>query len=149
MPHWEEPGATYFLRFGLQRPAVVDLTVPEIGRLVVGALKHWDGDRYVLYDYTVMPDHVHAILRPIVDAHSAEQLSRILGPLKGWLARQINALVGRQGPLWQAETYDHIIRDDADYLARAGYIFDNPHTEGLIADPLDWPWWGRGSGATE
>jgi len=152
LPHWEEPGATYFLTFALRRPPVTDLTAPEIGPLVVGALRRFDGERYWLYDYTVMPDHVHVILKPIVrhDARTGRiacpTLSRILGPLKGAVAHQINQLLGRSGPLWQDETYDHILRNPADYQEKAAYIFQNAHTAGLQDDPADWPWWGKGSG---
>ncbi len=146
LPHWEEPGATYYVTFALRRPPPVDLTRPDIGRLIVGALRHFDGRRYVLYDYTVMPDHIHFILRPLGPPGESERLSRITQSLKGWLAYRINRLCARSGPLWQDESYDHILRNDADYQEKAGYILDNPSRRGLIADPTEWPWWGKGSG---
>jgi REP element-mobilizing transposase RayT len=147
LPHWEEPGATYFVRFSLLRPPVVDLTRGDLGAEVVSALKAYDGARYWLYDYVVMPDHVHAILQPIVAEGKTEPLWRIMQNLKSWLARRINALVGRSGPVWLEETYDHIVRDQDDYEGVAAYIFHNPTTAGLIEDPAAWPWWGKGSGA--
>ena len=146
LPHWEEPGATYFLRFGLQQPATVDLTRPEIAQVVIDALHFFDGRRYWLYDYTVMPDHVHAILKPIVREGKTEYLWRIMQNLKSWTARRINRKLGRSGRLWVAETYDHIIRDEADYQRLAEYVLQNPYDKGLIADPTEWPWWGKGSG---
>jgi REP element-mobilizing transposase RayT len=148
LPHWEEPGATYFVTFCLKRGVSVDLTRPEVGRLIVDALRFFDEKRYWLYDYTVMPDHVHAVLKLIVRDGKTEYLWRIMLSVKSWSARRVNALVGRSGPLWQDETYDHIVRDQKDYITRARYIFQNPATEGLIDDPADWPWWGCGSGAT-
>jgi len=146
LPHWEEPGATYFITFALRRPATVDLTQPDIGQLIVEALRHFDGERYLLYDYTVMPDHVHFILRPLGPPGKSERLSRITQSLKGWLAYRINRLCGGSGPLWQDESYDHIIRNEADHQETAGYILDNPSRRGLISDPIEWPWWGKGSG---
>ena len=146
LPHWEEPGAAYFITFALRRPPAVDLTTPRIAPLVVEHLHHFDGERYLLYDYTVMPDHVHVILKPLTDGAKAVSLSRIMHGIKSWLAHRINQLSGRKGPLWQDESYDHIIRDEADYQSRAKYILENPHTDGLIDDPTEWPWWGKGSG---
>ena len=146
LPHWEDPGATYFIRFGVRHPAPMDLTRPDIAKLIVGALHHFDGERYLLFDYTVMPDHVHMILKPIVRGGKTERLWRITRSLKGWLAYRINHVVGRSGPFWQDESYDHIIRDQADYLEKAGYIYENPCRQGLVKDPAAWPWWGKGSG---
>ena len=146
LPHWEEPGATYFVTFTLRRPAAVDLTRPEFGRLILEALHFRDGKAFWLYDYTVMPDHVHAIIKPIVREGRTQALSRIMQSLKSWLTRKINALSGRSGRLWEEETYDHIIRHERDYQELAGYILQNPHDAGLIGDPTEWPWWGKGSG---
>jgi len=145
LPHWEDPGATYFLRFSLRRPPVVDLSTPEYGALVVDALRFLDGTRYYLFDYTVMPDHVHAILKPIPRAGQAERVSRLMENVKRWTANRINERLGRAGAVWQSETYDHILRNHEDYLEKAAYILDNPRRAGLVDDPRDWPWWGKGS----
>ena len=146
LPHWEEPGATYFITPTLRRPAAVDLTRPDLGPIIVGALLFHDEKRYWLYDYTVMPNHAHAILKPIDRDGKCEPLWRITHSLKSWSAQEINRLVGRQGSLWEEETYSRILRDGREYQERAKYILDNPHTAGLIEDPTEWPWWGRGSG---
>ena len=45
LPHWDAPGETYFLTFALRRPPVVDLTEPQIGQMVVDALRFFDGER--------------------------------------------------------------------------------------------------------
>ncbi len=146
LPHWEGPGETYFITFGLLRPPAVDLTDERIGNLVVGALRFFDGKRYLLLDYTVMPDHVHLILKPLVCDGQAETLARITHSLKSWLAHRINDIVGRTGPLWHEETYDRVLRDEEDYREKAAYIFNNSRRKGLVDDPAQWPWWGRGSG---
>ena len=146
LPHWEEPGATYFVTFRRHADAGIDLTARDVAPIIIGALHHFDDDRYWLYDYTVMPDHVHVILKPVVRDGGAELLWRILQSLKAWTARRINETTGRSGPVWQHESYDHIIRNQADYEGKAGYIFQNPCAKGLISDPAEWPWWGRGKG---
>jgi len=144
LPHWEGPGETYFLTFRLMCPDFVDLTQERIGRLVVEAIMFFADVRYELYDYTIMPDHVHLILKPIVHDGKAERLANVTHSLKSWLASRINRIVGRSGQLWQHESYDHIVRDEADYQEKAAYIFDNPKRAGLVNDPAEWPWWGVG-----
>ena len=146
LPHLEEPGATYFLTFNLERPATVDLTRPELARVIIAALHHFDGSRYDLYDFTVMPDHVHLVLKPLVVDGRAERLSRIAHSLKSYTAIHINRLAGRSGALWQEEPYDRIIRNAMDHEEIAQYILDNAHVAGLVEQSTDWPWWGKGSG---
>ena len=101
----------------------------------------------MLYDYTVMPGHLHAILKPIMRDGVTERLGDIVGDMKKWTARQINRVLGRRGRFWRDERYDRMIRNEAEYQEWAKYILENPKAAGLVDDPLNWPWWGKGSGA--
>ena len=144
LPHWEQPGATYFITFRLKDASSVDLTRPDIAPIIAGAVRHFAGVRYQLHDYTVMPDHVHLIIQPEVDDRGAESLGRIVHSLKSWTANQINRRVRRSGALWLDERHDRIVRDEHEYTQTARYIWMNPAAKGLVADPQDWPWWGHG-----
>ena len=148
LPHWEEPGATYFITAVLLRPPVVDLTTAVNGHLVVEAMRFYDGEKYWLFDYTVMPDHIHCIMKPTVSRGKAERLDRIWHRLKSYLAHELNRKAGRTGAVWQEETMDHMLRNERDYYEKAAYILDNPRRKGLVSDPVHWPWWGRGLGGT-
>ena len=72
--------------------------------------------------YVIMPNHVHLLLRmenggrPMV----APTVSNIVNQFKGRTTKQIGTTI------WQKGFYDHIIRDERDYLIRAKYIDDNP-----------------------
>jgi REP element-mobilizing transposase RayT len=145
LPHIEDAGATYFITFSLRRPPAVDLTTLENGQILISALRYLDGKLYSLYDYTVMPDHLHCIIRPLRLNGSTVRLSRIYHSFKSWTAQKINNAEGRSGPLWQDESYDHIIRNREDYEEKAAYILDNPRRRGLVVDGAQWPWWGKGS----
>jgi putative transposase len=149
LPHWEEPGSVYAVRFSLRRDCDVGLTRPAAAPLIVGALAFHAGLRYELYDYAVMPDHVHAIMKPVVRGGTAEHLWCLTRDLKRWTARRINELLGRRGPLWRDETYDRIIRNQAEYAEWARYIYHNSVAAGLVTDPADRPWWGCGCGDGE
>jgi len=45
-----------------------------------------------------------------------------LGPLKGLTAHEANRILGRTGPFWQAESYDHPVRDGREFGPIHGYI---------------------------
>ena len=144
LPHWEQPGAAYFITFTLKVRHTCDLTRDDLVPIVIGALRYGNGQRYDLYQYTVMPDHVHAIIRPSQGDEGTHKLGRIVGPLKGWTANQINERLRRRGALWLDESYDHIIRGEEDYGNCATYIWINAFKEGLTDHPDDWPWFGNG-----
>ncbi len=121
-----------------------DLTRDDIAPIIVGALHHFDGDRYDLCDYTIMPDHAHLILRPRQMDEGWYPISRIAASFKKWTARRINRILGRDGALWQDETFDHVIRDAAEFAKIAEYIRANPVAAGLTERSEDWPWTGTG-----
>jgi putative transposase len=91
--------------------------------------------RYVLHAYVIMPNHVHLLLEPHVP------LAKITGVLKGVAARDANATLGRIGKhFWQDESFDHWIRNSAEFERFRHYIEWNPVNAGLAAKPEDWEW---------
>jgi len=105
---------------------------PKAAGIVANACKHFDGERYRLHAWCVMPNHVHVVVQP----HEGQDLADILHSWKSFTAKEINKLLGRQGELWQAEYFDHLIRDDADYNRCVQYVADNPDKAKL----KNWPW---------
>jgi REP element-mobilizing transposase RayT len=69
-----------------------------------------------------MPNHVHALLRPL----PGFALEDILHSVKSFSAQAINRVLGRTGTLWQEESYDHIVRDERSLRQIQAYIRDNP-----------------------
>ena len=60
-------------------------------------------------------------------AHSPVLLTEVVRQFKSFSARRVNAARGTPGiPLWQRSFYDHIIRNEADYLRIWNYIDVNP-----------------------
>ena len=128
------------------------LADPRVADLVAGSLRHLDGDRYVLLAFCVMPNHVHAVFVPRVEdeepapptdgveAPTTGPLTRITHSLKSFTAHAANRLLGRTGPFWQRECYDHWVRDDAELTRVIRYVLNNPVAAGLVTDPSDWPW---------
>ncbi len=90
--------------------------------------------------WAILPNHVHLLLLPTIDP------SRLLKSLKGASARQANRLLGRTGEgFWQAESYDHWVRNDEEWRRIAAYIEENPVRAGLAARASDYPWSSAGS----
>ncbi len=108
---------------------------PSCAEIVQRKLLEGDPDRYHLFDWCVMPNHVHVLFK------LAEGVS--LGPLvqswKGGSALEINRLLGRIGTLWMADYYDRLIRDMAHFHECRSYIRNNPVKAGLCENPEDWP----------
>jgi REP element-mobilizing transposase RayT len=102
---------------------------PQSAAQITTAMHHFDGQRYELGCYVVMPNHVHAIVRPTDP--EAQPLEMILKSWKSYSGRRINELDCRSGELWQEESHDRIIRD-AEHLWRTiQYIGCNPESAGL------------------
>jgi valyl-tRNA synthetase len=110
------------------------LAKPEIASLVQEALRHFDGQRYDLIAWCIMPNHVHVIVRPF----EGYDLPGILHSWKSFTAKQANKLLGATGSFWQDEYYDHLIRDEEDFNRHLTYVLQNPEKAGLKA----WPWVG-------
>ena len=93
------------------------------------SLHHFHGHRYELGASVVMPNHVHCIVRPMQPSDS--DLEQIVGGWKSFTAKHINATLGRDGKLWQDESYDRIIRDEEHLWKSIQYIGRNPEKAGL------------------
>ncbi len=98
------------------------LRQPNIRKIVADALTHFDGSRYHLASYVIMPNHVHVLLRLIPDF----PLPDILHSWKSFTANAINKALNRTGTLWQPEYWDTLIRNDRHFAACLAYIRDNP-----------------------
>ena len=95
---------------------------PELSEIVEESLRKFDGDRYILTDSVVMPNHVHFLA-------AFEDESRFLKQNEEWkryTARAINKVIGRKGQLWQVDQFDHLIRSPEQFEHYRRYIADNP-----------------------
>ena len=113
------------------------LRQPALAALMAAALVFHNGVRFQLHDWCVMPNHVHVVVRPL----SGWKLSQIVKSWKGFTGREANHRLHRTGqPFWQRESFDHLIRDEADLHRCNHYTLMNPVNAGLCRQPEDWPW---------
>jgi putative transposase len=116
------------------------LTQESIARMVVASLlRGVQINHYDLGAFVVMANHVHVLLLPAISP------SRLLQSLKGATAREANRILGRTGEtFWQAESYDHWVRDDKEWYRIATYIENNPVKAGLVGQAEDYCWSSAG-----
>ena len=138
MPHYQKPAHPLFVTFcKLTRDAF-----PNAARDVILAhCIHDHGRRFDLHAAVVMPDHVHLLLTPLPDNEGwPHPLPVILKAIKGISARSVNQLMGGAGPVWQEESFDHVLRSEESFHEKLEYIRQNPVRKGLVARPEDYQW---------
>jgi REP element-mobilizing transposase RayT len=101
----------------------------EHGELVATALKYFDGIRYDLHAWCVMPNHVHVMIY----VARGRDVPQILHSWKSYTAHEIG-----RGVIWQREYFDRVIRSPRDFSDTRAYIHGNPAKAGLV----NWPWIG-------
>jgi putative transposase len=112
------------------------LRVPVCAEIVQNAFLHFDGIRYRLLEWCVMPNHVHVLIHCCFNI----TLGEIIRSWKTYTAREISKHTGDNGKLWALDYFDRYIRD-LDHLADArSYIRNNPVKAGLCQRLEDWPW---------
>ena len=89
-------------------------------------------ERYevVIDKYIIMPNHIHILLtvqRAGQSPAPTHNLSSVIGAFKSRTTKEINQMMNTPGrKLWQRSYFDHVIRNEADYLRIWQYIDDNP-----------------------
>lgn len=108
---------------------------PEIATLAESALRHFDGERYGLAAWVVMPNHLHVL----VDVWDVP-LSKLIGGWKSFIAHEANRLLRRTGDFWEREYLDTAIRDETHRRTAVRYIENNPVKAGLVREAKEWNW---------
>ena len=119
----------------------------RIASRVEEALFHFDGVRYRLLAWVVMPNHVHALIETLPDFPLAD----IIHSWKSYTAKQANKTLKRTGAFWMPDYFDCYVRDEQHLAAVATYIEQNPVKAGLVRSAGDWQWSsasGRQAGGT-
>ena len=132
------------------------LQTPGISAMVQDSLLTFDGTRYRLLAWVVMPNHVHVLFEPL----EGRTVATIVASWKKFTARKIGtadgdgfpgnanlpigevarAVRGTPTPIWHREYWDRYIRDERHLNRTTEYIHQNPVKAGLAASPESWPW---------
>ena len=103
----------------------------RIASMIADAITHFDGERYGLLAWCVMPNHVHALLT----LTSGERIERVIHSWKSYTSKEANKLLRRGGEFWQEDYFDRSVRDSRELQQTIEYVLNNPAKAGLV----DWP----------
>jgi putative transposase len=106
-----------------QRDATADLLVKTL-------LRYRTQGKYLLHEFVVMPDHLHALITP---SHEVS-LEKAVQFIKGGFSFQLKAKM----PIWQASFTNHRIRDEEDFQRHREYIRMNPVRARLVRKPEEY-----------
>jgi type I restriction enzyme R subunit len=98
------------------------LRKPEFAKIAADSLMHFDGDRYVLTDFVIMPNHVHLLAAFPDEAAMLAQCES----WKHYTAVKINRFLGRKGRFWEQDGFDHLVRTQEQYEWLRRYVAENP-----------------------
>ena len=106
----------------------------NIASMVENALLYFQGERYAISAWCVMPNHVHAVVTPF----SGHTLSEILHSWKSYSAHEINKSLRQSGSVWEQESFDHMVRHERAFEQFVSYTENNPVAAGLCDRPENW-----------
>jgi REP element-mobilizing transposase RayT len=120
LPHLQKADCDLFITFCTHArkplpPAARDLVLEHCLR------EH--RKRIRLHAVVIMPDHVHLLFEPLRDHDGWPfPLVTILQCMKGAIAHRINKLLHVSGPVWEEESFDHVLRSDESLKEKCEYI---------------------------
>ena len=133
LPHLQRDNKPHFITFVTKKRWIM----PDWARdVVLECCLHDHGARYDLHVAVVMPDHVHLILIPTIDAErrAVIPLPKIMKAIKGASAHQINHRLARHGSIWQEESFDRVLRSSEKLDEKIAYILHNPVRYDLVRE---------------
>ena len=129
LPHYQKDNRPLFVTFRTMPGVKLS---PEARTLALQHCLHDNGKTIHLQAAVIMVDHAHLLFTALRDAEGwTFALPDILRAIKGASARSINKLSGRIGPLWQDESFDHVLKETRVYEKRS-------NTSGTIRSEKAW-----------
>ncbi|MGB6128069.1 MAG: transposase [Psychrilyobacter sp.] len=120
-----------------------NMILNDVGKMVEDEWKKLETEDIDVSKYCLMPNHFHGIIEIRVNVGVIHELPlrenkediklrrkmmipKLIGKFKMLSARRINILNNNVGKVWQRNYYEHIIRDEKDYVRISDYIKNNP-----------------------
>lgn len=106
----------------------------DIAEMVEENLLRFEGVKYNLYAWVIMPNHIHLLLMPM----KGFKLAEIVHSCKSFTANKANKMLGRSGRFWFPEAFDRFIRNQDHFEKTFEYIENNPVKANLCVKKSDW-----------
>ena len=111
-----------------------DVQLSQYGQMVQDSLFYLSekDSGIVLHNWVIMPNHVHILVSVTNEGMLTKSSKGTKRPTEAVVPRYVSSLKRftnkkSGGELWQNGYYDHIIRDDNDFILRWRYIDNNPY----------------------
>jgi REP element-mobilizing transposase RayT len=138
LPHYQRDDRPLFVTFRVRTTLELSREARTLG---LQHCLHDNGKTIQIHAIVIMPDHAHLLFTAMRDVDGwTFALPEVLRAIKGASARSINKLSGRTGPVWQDESFDHVLRGDESLRETIEYIRQNPVRRGLAERPEDYRW---------
>ena len=103
------------------------LARPEVAQIVEDAICFKRGERHLLHAWCILLNHVHLVTTLL----PPQALSELMHSIKSFSSLEINKLLSRSGPLWERESFDHMISSADQFGAICSYAEPNCHSSGF------------------
>jgi putative transposase len=148
MPNYRRawhPGGTYFFTVNLLQRANNDLLVRHID-LLRNAVRHVRlSHPFVIHAWVVLPEHLHCIIELPANDYNFDVRWRLIKiifskSLSKTEWRSDSRIQRGERGIWQRRYWEHLIRDERDFMAHMDYVHINPLKHGFVNKVLDWPY---------
>lgn len=137
-------GGSYFLTLNLLNREQ-DLLTHHIDLLRQSIREVKRNHPFYIDAVAILPDHIHILMT--LPTNDCDYSKRDM-LLKSSFSRQLpktetispsRSLKAERG-IWQRRFWEHLIRDEKDYINHIDYIHYNPVKHGYVTRPVDWPY---------
>lgn len=109
---------------------------PRVAKIVEDTFLFFEGQRYEMIAWVIMPNHAHVCFRQ----YPGVSLPDILQSWKGFSGRECNRILQRDGQFWEREYFDRAVRSERQLRNVINYIHGNPVKAGLVQEVGQWRW---------
>jgi REP element-mobilizing transposase RayT len=142
LPHILKDNRPIFVTFGSLKRWILP---PEARQLVFVCCLRENAVTIDLHAVVIMPTHAHLLFTPLRNGDGwLFSLPQVMRLIKGRSAHLINRVLDRHGPVWQEESFDHVLRSNESMSEKADYICKNPVRARLVRLESDYQWLWRG-----
>ena len=127
----------YSLTFCTIRRQPLFVTQPVVDLVLEQFLRTTREERFALFAYCFMPDHVHLLVGGTCETSNAKRFVNRTKQYSGFYFKQQH-----QHRLWQRYPFERVLRSNEATLIVARYIIENPVRAGLVRDPREYPFLG-------
>lgn len=122
-----------YLNFNYRLSKFHELT-PDLQKQILENVIGTSGTLVNIVAHSVMPTHIHLLLKQNVDGG----ISKFMGKILNSYTRYFNVKHQRKGPLWESKFKDVLVKTDEQLWHVTRYLHLNATSAALVKKPEDW-----------